>query len=113
MDIIISNGHETIWRPREQKQTFYTLDQTWLTQCPYCKGMGAFHIAAVTAGEPQPEEWLPCPLCNGDGEVAESTAALYAAEELDGVRAARRRAFISDKSQYLAQENAVQIAAPF
>jgi len=56
----------------------------WVT-CPQCNGAGELYIPAVTVGEPQPEEWQPCVLCGGMGDVTARVAKVY---HRDGLEAA-------------------------
>lgn len=43
-----------------------------MTRCPACRGAGEHYAPPVTVGEPQPEEWAPCRLCDGMGMVTDS-----------------------------------------
>ena len=93
-DIITnSDGQQVCWYPTETPpELYHKLDQTFYVRCPHCKGAGVIHLAAVTAGEPQPEETLDCELCGGLGDVLPQTAALYCDEGLDAVLKLRRSA---------------------
>jgi hypothetical protein len=93
-DIITRDGQQVLWYPQDIEPAQYQpiVSHTRFVRCPHCKGADVIHIAAVTAGDPQPEETLDCELCGGLGDVAASTAALYLEEGLDEVLAMRSAA---------------------
>lgn len=62
-------------------------DGATFVTCPHCGGQQVIYHPPVCVGEPQPEEWEPCPLCDGIGDVLDTLAARYRAQENEFKRA--------------------------